>query len=201
MKHFRHLAPMLLLAGCQSSPAVPTEVPVTAVPAPSASVAAVPVNPEHIEASMVTVSGLPDEEVTTQQLIRQLGRPDSIAKGAVECGSRLAVPKGSPNGDFWYYGKTMYEVSGTHAILCSFNVTSGKFRGKVGKLVLNQNTTLEDVRRYFPEAAKEADKPATSRAGEEMSLPFFYNGVPMDEALILLFKGGRLQAVEFFSPC
>ena len=186
---------LLFLAACQSNPSTPT------APAQPAPARARPVNSEHIEASMVTVIGLPDEELTTKQLMRQLGRPDSIAKGTVECGSRLATPMNSPDGDFWYYGKTVYEVSGTQAILCSFDVTSGKFQGRVGKLVLNQKTTLEDVRRFFPVAAREADKPAAGQLGEGMRLPFYDKAVPMDGSLILLFKKGRLQAVEFFSPC
>ena len=202
MKHFFQfqLAPIFLcLAACQSNPATALATPPKAAkPAPAKEQ---PANPEHIEASMVTVVGLPEEEVTTKQLTRQLGRPDSIVKGAVECGSRLATPMGSPNGDFWYYGKTLYEVSGTKAILCSFDVTSGKFQGKIGKLVLNQNTTLEDVRHFFPEAAKEADKPSASQPGEVMYLPFYDKDVPMDGSLNLLFKNGHLQAVEFFSPC
>ena len=196
MKQLPLLAPVLLfLAACQSNPSTPT------APAQPAPAQARPANPEHIEASMVTVIGLPDEELTTKQLTRQLGRPDSIAKGTVECGSRLATPMNSPDGDFWYYGKTVYEVSGTQAILCSFDVTSGKFQGRVGKLVLNQKTTLEDVRRFFPVAAREADKPAAGQPGEGMRLPFYDKAVPMDGSLILLFKKGRLQAVEFFSPC
>ena len=197
MKQLSLQAPMLLfLAACQSNPSTPT------APAQPAPAQARPINPERIEASMVTVIGLPDEELTTKQLMRQLGRPDSIAKGTVECGSRLATPMNSPDGDFWYYGKTVYEVSGTQAILCSFDVTSGKFQGRVGKLVLNQKTTLEDVRRFFPVSAKEAEKPAGhGRPGEEMSLPFYDKGVPQDGALDLLFQNGRLQAVEFFSPC
>jgi hypothetical protein len=197
MKYLLPLAPaLLLLAACQSNPTATTPPP----PKP-ASVQAQPANPEHIEASMLTVTGLPDAEVTTAQLLRQLGRPDSIVKGAAECGSRLATPMGSPAGDFWYYGKTLYEVSGTQAIVCSFDVTSGKFQGKLGQLVLNQNTTLQDVRRFFPEAARAADKPSTSQPGEVMYLPFYDKDVPTDESLNLLFKNGRLQEVEFFSPC
>jgi hypothetical protein len=204
MKRLPLLAPSLLLflAACQSTPSTPATAvatpPEAAKPAPAKEQ---PANPEHIEESMVTVSGLPDEEVTIKQLMRQLGRPDSIAKGAVECGSRLSAPMGSSNGDFWYYGKTLYEVSGPRAILTSFDVTSGKFQGKIGKLVLNQNTTLEDVRRVFPEAAKAADKPSTGRPCEEMYLPFYDKDVPMDGSLNLLFKKGHLQEVEFFSPC
>ncbi|MBF9222410.1 hypothetical protein [Hymenobacter ruricola] len=194
---------LLCLAACQSNPSTPAATaatpPAAAKPTPPRPA---PATPEHIEASMVTVSGLPDEEVTTQQLIRQLGRPDRIAKGAVECGSRLSSPIDRPDGDLWYYGKTVYEVSGTQAILSSFDVTSGKFRGKIGKLVLDKNTTLEDVRRFFPAAAKEADEPAGhGRPGEVMSLPFYDKGVPMDGALELQFQHGHLQAVEFFSPC
>ncbi|GAA4020876.1 hypothetical protein GCM10022409_00500 [Hymenobacter glaciei] len=198
MKQLLQLAPLVLcLAACQSNPTVPAATSATAPASPQPE----PANPEHIDPTMVTVIGLPDEELTTKQLTQQLGRPDSIAKGAVECGGRLNSPMGAPNGDSWYYGKTLYEVSGTHAILCSFDVTSGKFRGKVGKLVLDQNTTLEDVRRFFPISAKAADKPSTGRSGEEMSLPFFDKDVPLDGSLNLLFKKGRLQAVEFFSPC
>jgi len=202
MKHLFPLAPILLcLAACQSNPTPPAATSATP-PIPAAPPKEQPATPEHIEASMLTITGLPDGEVTTQQLLRQLGRPDSIAKGAVECGSRLDVPMNSPNGDFWYYGKTMYEVNGPQAIWCSFDVTSGKFQGKLGTLVLNQNTTLEDVRRFFPIAAREADKPSTSQPGEEeMSLPFYDKDMPMDDSLTLLFKHGRLQAVEYFTPC
>ena len=202
MKHLLHLAPVLfLLAACQSNPTIPAATAAAPAATPPVPAKAEPASSEHIESGMLTVTGLPDEELTTRQLTRQLGRPDRIAKGAVECGSRLSQSMDSPDGDIWYYGKTMYEVSGTQAILCSFDVTSGKFQGKLGKLVLNQHTTLEDVRRFFPVAAKEADVPSTGRPGEEMSLPFYDKGVPMDGSLILLFKQGHLQAVEFFSPC
>lgn len=193
---------MLFLAACQSNSTTPvaeTLVPPIASPASAATDS---LKSEHLAPGMLTITGLPDAELTTKQLVLQLGRPGSIAKGAVECGSRLDIPMGSPDGDMWYYGKTMYEVNGTHAILVSFNVTSGKFRGSIGKLVLNQNTTLEDVRRFFPEAAKEADKPAGhGRPGEEMSLPFYDKDVPLDGALELMFRNGRLQEVAFFSPC
>ena len=203
MKRLSQLAAILLcLAACQSSPTTPAAkvaAPAATPPAPAQAPAA---NPEHIDPTTLSIIGLPDEELTTKQLTRQLGRPDSIAKGAVECGSRLSNSMDSPDGDIWYYGKTVYEVSGTRAILCSFDVTSGKFQGRVGKLVLNQNTTLEDVRRFFPVSAKEAEKPAGhGRPGEEMSLPFYDKDVPQDGALDLLFQNGRLQAVEFFSPC
>ena len=208
MKRLSPIAPILLcLAACQSSPTTPAAdvaAPATTPPAPAQTAPANPrhINSEHIDPATVSITGLPAEEVATQQLTRRLGRPDSIAKGAVECGSRLNIPMGSPDGDFWYYGKTMFEVNGTHAILCSFDVTSGRFQGKVGKLVLNQNTTLEDVRRFFPEAAREADKTAgPGHRGEEMSLPLSDKNVPLDGSLNLQFKKGRLQAVEFFSPC
>lgn len=202
MKVLSRFAPVLLcLAACQSSPTPPAAPSATTPPQPAATQARA-ASFEHIDPGTVRITGLPDEELTTKQLTRQLGRPDSIAKGAVECGSRLDLPMGSPAGDVWHYGKTMYEVNGTHAILCSFDVTSGKFQGKIGELVLDKNTTLEDVRRFFPEAAKAADKPAgPGRTGEEMSLPFYDKGVPLDGALDLLFRKGHLQAVAFFSPC
>jgi hypothetical protein len=145
----------------------------------------------------VTVNGNPHQQLTTQALIKLLGRPDSIAKGAVECGSLLDIPTNSPNGDFWYYGKTMYDVNGNQAILHSFDVTKGKFQGKVGKLTLNQNTTLEDVRRLYPLSAKQADGPEVGT----MNVPFEHDGQLMDSSLNLIFKKGRLQEVEFFFPC
>jgi hypothetical protein len=201
MKHLLHLAPVLLgLAACQSSPTTPTAVaPVTATPAAPAPVTAVA--SEHIDSDSLTVNGQPHRQLTTRQLTSQLGRPDSIAKGAVECGGGLDIPMGSPNGDFWYYGKTAYEVNGSQAILASFNVSTGKFQGRLGRLLLNQRTTLEDVRRYFPQAAKAADVPATGRPGGVMSLPFIYKGTPADASLNLIFKQGHLQEVEFWYPC
>lgn len=152
---------------------------------------------------MLTINGKRHRGLTTRQLVSELGRPDSIAKGAVECGSQLESLNqlDGATGDFWYYGKTTYEVSGSEAMLSSFDVTTGRFWGKLGPLLLNQHTTLEEVRRYFPKAAREADKPATGRPGEVISLPFYYQGKLMDESLELLFEQGRLQEVSFFVPC
>ena len=205
MKHSLHLFPalLLLLASCQSSPDTPTAAvappPAATQPAPPK---AEPATSEHIEAGMLAITGLPSEEISIAQLTRQLGRPDSIAKGAVECGGSLNLPMDAPDGDFWYYDKTMYEVNGTRAILLGFDVTSGKFKGKLGELVLDKNTTLEDVRHFYPESAKAADKPAGhGRTGEVMSLPYYDKGVPVEGALELLFQKGRLQAVHFFNPC
>lgn len=198
---------LLCLAACQSNPTTSAVTTVAAPPQPAPSspapVQPAPVNPEHIEPTTISITGLPDAQLTTKDLTRRLGRPDSIAKGAVECGSRLAgIPKDSPDGDMWCYGKTVYEVSGNQAILLSFDVTTGRFQGKIGKLVLDKNTTLEDVRRFYPLSAKDADKPAgNGRPGEVMSLPFYDKGVPVEGALDLLFQNGRLQAVEFFNPC
>ena len=108
----------------------------------------------------------------------------------------------APDGDFWYFGKTMYEVNGAQAILCRFDVTTGRFKARLGKLVLDKNTTLEDLHRVYPESAQQADEPAgPGRTGEIMSLPFIYKGEGMDESLDLQFQNGRLQAVELFSPC
>ncbi|MCI1186009.1 hypothetical protein MON38_01155 [Hymenobacter sp. DH14] len=185
MKILSRLAPVFLgLAACQSNPttpATPSAAPATtsttaSTPLPAAPKA--PANPEYADAATFSISGLPDSQLTTKEFTRQLGRPDSIAKGAVECGSRLAnIPMDAPDGDSWYYGKTMYEVSGTQAVLCSFDVTTGRFKARLGKLVLDKNTTLEAVRRLYPESAKQADEPAgPGRTGEVMSLPFIFKG-------------------------
>ena len=199
MKSLLQLAPLLLLpAACQSN-STPAAAPQAATP--PASARAAPVKPVYIESDSLTVNGQPHRELSTRQLTSQLGRPDSIAKEVAECGSGLDLPLESPAGDFWYYGKTMYEVNDSHAVLASFEVTTGKYEGRLGRLVLNQHTTLEDVRRFFPQAAKEADVPATGRPGEVMSLPFIYKGTPMDASLNLIFKQGHLQEVEFWYPC
>jgi hypothetical protein len=208
MKYFLPLAAALAaLVSCQSTPATPA-AHATAPKLPKQLPDPEPAqltkaNPEHIEWNALTVNGKITQQLTTSQLQRQLGRPDSIAKGAVECGAMLASLNklDGARGDMWYYGKTTYEVNGTEAVLGSFEVTTGKFQGKLGPLLLNQNTTLEDVRRVFPASAKEADAPASGPPGEEISLPFYHKGQPTDVYLNLRFKQGRLQEVEFYSPC
>ncbi|MCC2545410.1 hypothetical protein LJY25_03055 [Hymenobacter sp. BT175] len=164
------LAPALLLhAACQSN----TSIDVTASEADHLAKAQPEVasaSPEHIELSMLTINSKPHMKLSTEVLTKQMGRPDSIAKGVVECGGELE-PVNNANGDYWYYGKTSYEVGGTQAVLAGFDVTTGKFQGKLGRLELNQNTTLEDVRRFYPEAAKEADAPASGRPGRYCACP------------------------------
>lgn len=205
MKPLFLVSVLLGVVACQSNPATdaatagPTP-PAQATPPITPPAPAPAANPEYVEVDMLTVNGKPREQLSTKLLTSQLGRPDSIARGVVECGGELE-PVNNANGDFWYYGKTCYEVAGSQAVLASFNVTSGRFQGKLGKLLLNQHTTLEDVRRFFPLSAKQAEEPASGRPGEVMSLPFFYKGAPMDASLHLLFNKGRLQEVEFFNPC
>lgn len=212
MKLLFRLSPLLLslAVACQSSPSTPAAASAAAAPAKPAVVQAsiqpdsavvvgadaVSASAERIQDELVTVNGRPHRQLTTQALIKQLGHPDSIAKGAVECGSVLDIPIDSPEGDFWYYGKTMYDVNGDQAILYLFDVTTGKFHGNIGKLVLNQNTTLEDVRRFYPLATKEAGSDSGT-----VSLPFEHDGQLMDSSLNLIFKKGRLQEVEFYFPC
>jgi hypothetical protein len=211
MKPLFRLSPLLLslVAACQSSPSMPIatsaaepakpvmEQATTQADSTSAVGAnAVAANPERIQDELLTVNGKPHRQLTTQALLKQLGRPDSIAKGAVECGSVLDIPINSPEGDFWYYGKTMYDVNGDQAILYLFDVTTGKFHGNIGKLALNQNTTLEDVRRFYPLSAKQVETDSGT-----ISLPFEHGGQLMDSSLHLIFKKGRLQEVEFYFPC
>ncbi|GAB2779528.1 hypothetical protein HNQ93_001485 [Hymenobacter luteus] len=209
MKLFICIAPFLLsLAACQSSPTTPaaTEAAAHAPPTPSATPEPSPeptasANPERIQDGLVTVNGQPNKELTVQELKRQMGRPDSVEKGAVECGSQLDTPPNAPAGDWWYYGNTLYEVSGTQALLHSFDVTTGQFKGKLGKLTLDQNTTLEDVRRLYPVATKQAEEPEPESGELTVNLPFEHNGELTDASLNLVFKNGRLQEVEFFFPC
>jgi hypothetical protein len=211
MKPLFRLSPLLLslVVACQSSPSTPAANSATEPAKPvmeqattqadSASAVganAVAANPERIQDELLTVNGKPHRQLTTQALLKQLGRPDSIAKGAVECGSVLDIPINSPEGDFWYYGKTMYDVNGDQAILYLFDVTTGKFHGNIGKLALNQNTTLEDVRRFYPLSAKQVETYSGT-----ISLPFEHGGQLMDSSLHLIFKEGRLQEVEFYFPC
>jgi hypothetical protein len=212
MKRFLSLAPLLIcLVACHGTPDTPTAAngivlsPAKQKPTDTEPAKSVSGKPEYIEWRTLNINGKPHQELTTALLKRQLGRPDSIAKGVVECGSMLESlnKPDSAEGDVWYYGHTRYEVSGTQAILTSFDVTTGKFAGKLGQLLLNQHSTLEDVRRFFPVSAKQADVPATGRPREIISLPFYIKDKDIwaDASLDLVFKKGHLQQVEFFSPC
>ncbi|MBO0356378.1 hypothetical protein J0X19_00335 [Hymenobacter sp. BT186] len=216
MKLLFQLSPLLLslAVACQSNPSTPAAAS-AAAPAKPAAVqpaatvrpvnydsiaAAARANPEFIRNDMLTINGQQHDETTIQALVKQLGRPDSIAREAVECAGMLDTGL-SDKADIWYYGRTVYEVYKSTAVLSSFDVTSGKFQGKLGKLVLDKNTTLKDVRRFYPLSAKDADVPAPGRLGEEMSLPFKYKGEWTDYSLVLFFKKGVLQEVGFFTPC
>ncbi|TGE08441.1 hypothetical protein [Hymenobacter fodinae] len=197
---------LLALAACQSNPTPPAAkeaaAPVAAPNSPAAAESGLETTtPERIQDSDVTVNGQPNRELTTQALERQLGRPNSVDKGAVECGGQLDLPADAPAGDWWLYGKTIYEVNGTHALLHTFDVTTGQFSGKLGKLTLDQNTTLEDLRRYYPRAARQAEETNTNRDEQVVNLPFEDQGELTDASLNLVFRNGRLQEVEFFFPC
>lgn len=195
---------LLGLSACQHSSTISVEAS-SEKGAPVEQVKGPVTESEHITWTMLTINGKPHQELTTQQLLNQSGRPDSIAKGAIECGSLLTSLNqlNRPDGDCWYYGKTTYDVGGTQAVLSSFDATKGNFSGRVGSLVLNQHTTLADVQRYFPIAAQRAQASVTRTAGWDkvVHLPFYKQGVSEEASLELFFQHGQLQTVGFYSPC
>ncbi|OGX88542.1 hypothetical protein BEN48_09145 [Hymenobacter glacialis] len=187
---------MFCLVACQNNSTTP------ALPGGSAQKAATsaPANTEFIELNTLTVNGNHKELLTVQQLESQLGRPDSISKTTFECGGELGTVNG-PDSRLWFYGRTTYEVNENQATMSGFDVTSGKFQGKVGKLNLNKNTTLGDVRRFYPMSAKPDTVLYEGRSAEIMSVPLHDKGIELDASLNLLFRNGRLLEVLFGSPC
>ncbi|WP_143069731.1 hypothetical protein [Hymenobacter actinosclerus] len=177
----------------------PTPVPAdTATPRPVPNPA---IEAEQITYKMLVFFGLPSEQITVSQLTRQLGQPDSVARGAVECGSQLSDDLPLP-GDMWYYGGTQYEVAGNQAALGAMDVRNGRFSGKLGKLVLNQHTTLQDVARVFPNAVRSVRPAAMSAALQEISFTYLMgNGETADGTLNLIFDRGKLILVEHWFPC
>lgn len=170
----------------------------TAAPhlAPTPSVEA-----EQITYEMLVFQGLPSEQLTVAQLIRQLGRPDSVTRGGVECGSKLSDDLPLP-GDMWYYDGTQYEVAGNQAVLAAMDVRNGRFSGKLGKLVLNQHTVLQEVARVFPKAALTVRPAASSVALQQISFTYLMpNGETADGTLNLIFDHGKLVLVEHWFPC
>ncbi|NVO32522.1 hypothetical protein [Hymenobacter lapidiphilus] len=156
---------------------------------------------EQIRSGMLVVEGLPSEQLSVAQLVRQLGQPDSVARGVVECGSTL---DGNPTlpGDMWYYDGTQYEVADKQAVLATMDVRSGRFHGKLGKLLLNQRTTLQDMARVFPKAAQTVGPAAESAAFQQVSFTYLLdNGQTADGELWLIFDQGKLIKVENWFPC
>ena len=190
------------LGGCQPESSTP------AVAAPANLVVAAPrpapdeLPPaEQVTDDMLVFEGLPAGQLPVAQLTRQLGQPDSIARGAVECGSQLDVDLTVP-GDFWYYSRSRYAVARNQAALEAMDVRSGRFHGKLGSLVLNQSTTLQDVARVFPNAARRVGPATESTALQQVSFTFLLkNGETADGELWLIFDRGQLISVNHWFAC
>ncbi|RFP66690.1 hypothetical protein D0N36_03040 [Hymenobacter lapidiphilus] len=145
------LALALLAGACsQSEPAQTAAAANTAtVPAmPTVAVAETSAAPETIDHRQIRINGLPFE-TTTAELVKALGQPDTIDKNAVECGGHFEDSKG----DHYKYGTSLFEVNGKQAVMGVVNFSSGKLRVTIGEQVLDQNTTFEEIRQRYPQAA------------------------------------------------
>ncbi len=185
-----------LLAVLATQAACTTESAAQAIAEPSVSAAKS--RSELVDGPSFRLNGQPHQPTTTAELVRQLGQPDSIARGVVECGGELKTATSSA-GDFWYYRDAQYEVSGQQAIISRFDVTTGRFRAQAGRLQINQHTTVYHVRRLFPVAVREAE--ASGRPVEAISLHWGYKGQQVEGLLNLEFAAGRLVRVELWYPC
>ncbi|SDY66175.1 hypothetical protein [Hymenobacter psychrophilus] len=194
------LALALLAGACnQTTPAQTATAPASPATAPTVTAVAVAETsaaPETIDYRQIRINGLPFE-TTTAELLKALGPPDRIKKDAVECGGHFEFSKG----DHYEYGPSLFEVNGKRAVMGTVDFSSGTFRVTIGGQVLDQNTTFEEIRQRYPQAASKVHdwRPGGTTGPTYQGVTIQEPGT--DDSLGLYFQNGKLVRFDAFSPC
>ena len=171
----------------------PVQTGATAPVAPVATSSGEYLNPEKIK-----INGTLPFETTVSALRRLLGKPDQIEKDAVECGGYFENDKG----DFYTYGRSLFEVNGRKAVLGSIDFRSGKFRVRLGnQLLLDKTTTLAAVGKVYPLAYQKVSNWHDVRDGKTYQVLIIWASAASDDGWQFNFYEGRLVNLDYHTPC
>lgn len=196
----------LLTGSCTQNADRPPAADSAATPAIEAPPAqAVP--PVEFEAGKLLllygVDTLEGVSLNTADLVRRLGRPDRIDKGAIECGSRFDDLNLAQH-EAYSFGATTFEVYKTRAAVVTVDFRNGKFKARLGANLLDRTTTLAQIERLYPRTAQGGgDRLHGSRLHKHET--FWVVTVPAGEesedAWSFKFLNGKLVQLEYFIPC
>ncbi len=156
---------------------------------------------EYLEWSSISINNKLPLNTTLKDLNTVLGKPDSVASinWAETCSSNFK----SEDSKLAYYKGMEFELAGDSLYfqLNDFRKDPKVFL-QIGNLRLDHTTTLNDIKKYFPNAVKNIDKMNVYGVeGEVESIVLSPSKELSEGHWLLMFQQGKLIRIEDWFPC
>jgi hypothetical protein len=189
--------------GCQSPSAEVKQQESSLPTAPSnteAQTAATVQNTEYLDWRNFRINGKYPLITTVNNINSLLGKPDSVTtiNWTETCSSDFR----SKNSKLAYYDGYHFEQFGDSLDFQSvdFSIKKDLFL-QSNDLKLNSSTTLEEIRKRFPQAAKNIDKMNVYEVGEVETIVLPPSKALSDGLWLLMFQNGKLIRIDNWFPC
>ncbi|WP_141106506.1 hypothetical protein [Hymenobacter gelipurpurascens] len=188
----------MLLGSCQET--TPRDI-ATAAPDVSAdsAMASAETTGEYLDWETASLNGKQPALGKTEALYKMLGQPDSVVKPNMNefCGSFYDKPL-----QYAYFKQSVVEVYGDTAVIGSLNFRNNpQLELRTAAIRLNHNTTLDELTKRFPQAAKKQGSVDVEGLGKLTTISIPTGKTPNDDAWLLFFDGGKLVRIDYWMPC
>ncbi|HLD52439.1 MAG TPA: hypothetical protein VJA82_03985 [Sediminibacterium sp.] len=133
-----------------------------------------------------------------RELINLFGSIDSIVSPNYD---EICVSYFDSGYKFLYLGLSVFEIKDTMSVISSIDFESGNIRIFSPKIIFEKSTTFEEIKKLFPNSAKEATQVVIENNRTVLSLKLATSKFESDNAWILLFEGEKLIKFEYWMPC
>lgn len=208
MKFYTYLLLPFLMSGCQNSAAdkkvkaevinrskadsFPSQKSKTITQIPSAS-------KEYISWDSVRINGKLPLVTKKKVLFSLIGMPDSIVSPDM---NDVCVSFYDRDFKYAYLSNTQMEIYGDTAVVSSIDFRKGtKLSIKTPKLILDKNTSLVSLEKYFPKAVKEQYELKVHGIGNTVAVSIPTSKEPSDDSWLLFFLNGKLIRIDYWMPC
>ncbi len=137
-------------------------------------------------------------ETGLEELLREMGQPDSIVDPAYECGYFAA--EGVPV-KIYYYPAISFRVYEGMAEMHLIDFANDAVGLTYPRLKLNAQTTLEEIKIHFPASYANAYTLQDAADTRQYTFVRLLPKAGVDDQIVLKFFRGKLTAFELWMPC
>jgi hypothetical protein len=149
-------------------------------------------NPEYLDFQKMLINNKFPMSTEIKNIENLMGKPDSIVKVDNECQGVSEVT--------YYYGLTHFVNEGNYLDMNSMNFAENQnLFIQYGSLRLDHNTTLEEIKKLFPESSKDISKLTTDGIKGELDVIGIRQSG--DGQWLLMFQNGKLVRLDDWFPC
>jgi len=154
---------------------------------------------EWIPFDQVKINGHLPLESRKEQLVKELGKPDSLVNPDMSdvCTSLQDKPF-----SYAYFKGSKAEVYENMAMMGNFEFAgNAHLTLTTATITLSNKTTLVEVAKYFPKAVAAKSMMDVYQKGKYLTVHIPTSKTPTEDHWILFFRNGKLARIDYWMPC